>query len=168
MHDPSAQARARKNSAHDDAQATELLKMLPDAFLWSIASETPDFITLSFRPNSAFSPPDMEARVMGAMAGQMVIARNGNRIRTLRGTLSYNILIGFGLLAKMYKGGTFDVERRLVGEEHWQITETHVHIDGHALLFHDIGQQEDEVKTDWKPSTDDTLEEAARTLNAQQ
>ena len=168
VHDPSAQAKARKNSAHDDAQATQLLKMLPDAFLWSIISETPDFITLSFRPDPAFSPPDMEARVMGAMAGQMVIARNGNRIRTLRGTLSYNILIGFGLLAKMYKGGTFDVERRLVGENHWQITETHVHIGGHALLFHDIGQQEDEVKTDWKPSTDDTLEEAARTLNAQQ
>lgn len=104
---------------------------------------------------------------MGAMAGQMVIARNGNRIHILRGQLSYNILLGFGLLAKMYKGGTFEVERRLVGEDHWQITDTHVHIGGHALLFHTIGQQEDEVKTDWKPSTDNTLEAAARTLNAQ-
>jgi hypothetical protein len=167
VHDSSAQAKARKNSAHDDAQAAEMLKMLPDAFIWSTVSETPEFITLSFRPNPSFSPPDMEARVMGAMAGEVVIARNGNRIRTLRGQLSYNILIGFGLLAKMYKGGTFDVERRLVGEDHWQITETRVHIGGHALLFHNIGQQEDEVKTDWKPSTDDTLEEAARTLNAQ-
>jgi hypothetical protein len=34
-------------------------------------------------------------------------------------------------------------------------------------LFHSIGQQEDEVKTDWKPSLDDTLEAAARALNAQ-
>jgi hypothetical protein len=167
VHDPSAQAKARKNTAHDDTQATELLKMLPDAFLWSIVSETPEFITLSFRPNPNFSPPDMESRVMGAMVGEMIIARSGNRIRTLRGQLSYNVLLGFGLLAKMYKGGTFDVERRLVGEDHWQITETHVHIGGHALLFHNIGQQDDEVKTDWKPSTDDTLEAAARTLNAQ-
>ena len=167
VHDPAAQAKARRNGAHDDAQAAEMLKMLPDAFLWSIVSETPEFITLSFRPNPSFSPPDMESRVMGAMAGEMVIARNGNRIQTLRGRLSYNILLGFGLLAKMYKGGTFDVERRLVGEGHWQITETHVHIGGHALLFHTIGQQEDEVKTDWKPSGDDTLEAAARTLNAQ-
>jgi hypothetical protein len=167
VHDPAAQAKARKNSAHDGAQATELLKMLPDAFLWSTVSETPELITLSFRPNPAFSPPDMQSRVMGAMVGEMVIARNGNRIRTLRGQLSYNVLLGFGLLAKMFKGGTFDVERRLVGADHWQITETHVHIGGHALLFHSIGQQEDEVKTDWKPSVDDTLDEAARTLNAQ-
>jgi hypothetical protein len=167
VHDPAAQAKARKNAAHDGAQATELLNMLPDAFLWSTVSETPEFITLGFRPNPAFSPPDMQSRVMGAMVGEMVIARNGNRIRTLRGELSYNVLIGFGILAKMFKGGTFDVERRLVGENHWQITETHVHIGGHALLFHSIGQQEDEVKTDWKPSQDDTLEAAARTLNAQ-
>ncbi len=167
VHDPEAQAKARKNSAHDDAQAAEMLKMLPDAFIWSKASETPELITLRFQPNPAFSPPDMQSRVMGAMTGEMVIARNGDRIRTLRGELSYNVLIGFGLLAKLYKGGTFDVERRQVGGDHWQITETHVHIGGHALLFHSIGQQEDEVKTDWKPSQDDTLEAAARTLDAQ-
>jgi hypothetical protein len=165
VHDPSAQAKAHKNSAHDDA--AEMLKMLPEAFIWSTVSETPEFTTLSFRPNPNFDPPDMQARVMGAMSGEMVIARNGNRIRTLRGHLSYSVLIGFGILAKLYKGGTFDVERRLVGDGHWQITETHVHIGGHALLFKTIGQQEDEVKTDWKPSSDSTLEEAARTLDAQ-
>lgn len=167
VHDPYAQARARKNSAHDDAQAAEMLKMLPDAFIWSTVSETPEFITLSFRPNPDFDPPDMEARVMSSMSGEMVIARDGDRIRTLRGHLTNSVLIGFGLLAKLYKGGTFDVERRQVGEGHWQITETHVHIGGHALLFRTIGQQEDDVKTDWKPSTDDTLQEAAHTLDAQ-
>lgn len=103
---------------------------------------------------------------MGMMAGQMIIAHNGNRIQTLKGKLTQNVSIGFGLV-RMYKGGTFDIERRRVGEDHWQITETHVHIGGHALLFKNIGQHEDELKTNWKPSPDNTLEEAARTLNAQ-
>jgi hypothetical protein len=167
VHDPSAQARARKNGAHDDAQAAEMLKMLPEAFLWSVFSETPELITLSFKPNPSFDPPDMQAHVMGTMGGQMVIARNGNRIRTLRGQLTNHVLIGLGIVAKLDKGGTFDVERRQVGGGHWQITETHVHIGGHALLFKTIDQQEDEVKTDWAPSPDNTLEEAARTLEAQ-
>ncbi|HEY4009738.1 MAG TPA: hypothetical protein VGM11_06275, partial [Acidobacteriaceae bacterium] len=35
VHDPSAQARARRGSNHDDAQAEELLKMLPNAFIWT-------------------------------------------------------------------------------------------------------------------------------------
>ena len=166
VNDSSAQAKARKNGAHDDVQAAEMLRMLPDAFIWSTVSETPEFITLSYKPNPGFSPPNMQARVMGVMAGQMIIARNGDRIRTLRGQLTTDVLIGFGIVAKLYKGGTFDVERRQVGGNHWQITETHVHIGGHALLFKSIGQEEDDVKTEWKPSRDDTLEEAARTLNA--
>jgi hypothetical protein len=167
VHDPDAQAKARRNGAHDDAQAAEMLKMLPAAFIWSTVSETPDLITLHFKPSPDFDPPNMQARVMGEMGGEMVIARDGNRIRTLRGHLTSNVLIGFGILAKLYKGGTFDVERRQVGGDHWQITETHVHIGGHALLFKTIGAQEDDVKTDWKPSSDETLEEAASTLDAE-
>lgn len=167
VHDPYAQAKARRNSAHDDAQAAEMLKMLPDAFIWTVAKETPEEIILHYRPNPDFNPPDMQARVMGAMGGEMVIARNGNRIRSLRGSLTRDVLIGFGILAKMFAGGTFDVERRQVGDGRWQITETHVHIGGHALLFKTIGQQEDDVKTDWKPSPDDTLEQAAHTLDAE-
>jgi hypothetical protein len=165
---PSARAKASRDSAHDGAQAAQLLSILPNAFFWTIVSQTPRQVTLHFQPNPQYNPPgtDMEARVMSAMAGEMIVARDGDRIRSLRGRLTHNILIGFGLLAKLYAGGTFDVERRDVGEGRWQITQTHVHIAGYALLFKTIGQQEDEVKTEWKPSTDETLEQAARTLDA--
>ncbi|MGC9200054.1 MAG: hypothetical protein ACP5E5_14140 [Acidobacteriaceae bacterium] len=165
VNSPSEQAKAQKNSAHDDAQAAQLLAMLPNAFLWTIVSQSPQQITLSFQPNPQFDPPSMEMRVMSAMAGQMIVVRHGHRIRSLCGRLTHNILIGYGLLAKLYAGGTFDVERRQVGEGRWQITQTHVHIGGHALLFKTIGQQEDEVKTGWKPSTAQTLEQAARALD---
>ncbi|HEV2578034.1 MAG TPA: hypothetical protein VGU25_12560 [Acidobacteriaceae bacterium] len=164
IHDSAAQARARRNAAHDDAQAEELLKMLPEAFLWTKASENGDSDTLNFRPNPGFDPPDMQSRVMGIMEGQMVISKEGHRIVTLRGKLSDDVRIGWGILGKLDRGGTFDVERRMVGEHHWQITETHVHIGGHALFFHNIGQQEDDVKTEWKPSTAQTLEQAAQQL----
>lgn len=164
--DPAAQARARRAAQHDDAQATEMLKMLPDAFIWTKGSENGDSTTLNFRPNPDFDPPDMQSRVMGVMAGQITISKEGHRIRTLRGKLTDDVRIGFGILGKIDQGGTFDVERRVVGNGSWQITETHVHIGGHALLFHTIGQQEDDVKTEWKPSTARTLQEAAQQLGA--
>lgn len=164
VRDPESQARARKNMAHDDAQATELLKMLPDAFLWSIVSDNATDTTLSFRPNPKFDPPDMEAHVMGTMAGTMVVMHNGNHIRTFRGSLTENILIGYGLIGRLYKGGTFDIERREVAPGFWEITETHVHIGGHVLFFKTIGQQEDEVKSDWKPSPAQSLKEAEQIL----
>ena len=164
VRDPDAQARAHKNAAHDDAQATELLKMLPDAFLWIIVSDNATDTTLSFKPNPNFNPPDMESRVMGTMAGTMIVMHKGNHIHTFRGSLTDNILIGFGLVGRLYKGGTFDIERREVGPGFWEITETHVHIGGHVLFFKTIGQQEDEVKTDWKPSPAQNLKEAEQIL----
>ena len=162
--DASAQAKRRKSSQHDDDQAAELLRMLPTAFVWKVQSTNAENITLRYQPNPSFDPPDMQARVMSAMAGEMVIARNGNRIRTLRGGLSRDVKIGFGILGKMYEGGTFQIERREIAPGRWQITETHVHIGGHALIFKTIGQQEDEVKTDWKPSPATTLREAEEFL----
>ena len=160
VNDPSEQAHARKAGLHDDEQAEEMTKMLPRAFIWTIASESPEYITLNYRPNPAFDPPDVEARVMGTMAGQVIIARNGNRIRSLHGALTEDVKFGFGFFGRLNKGGSFDIERRQIGPGIWQITESHVHIGGRALLFKTIGQQDDEVKTDWKPSPAKTLREA--------
>ncbi|MES2391383.1 MAG: hypothetical protein V4555_07070 [Acidobacteriota bacterium] len=165
VNDPDAQAKKRRAAAHDGEQARELLRMLPTAFLWTIATQNAETATLDYHPNPDFTPPDMQSRVMGRMAGQMIIAKDGNRIRTLKGRLTEDITIGWGLLGRLYAGGTFDIERRPVGSGHWQITETHVHIGGHALLFKTIGQQEDEEKTDWRPSPAHNLNEALQTLS---
>jgi hypothetical protein len=166
VNDPAAQAKARHSADHDGAQAAELLKMLPDAFIWTRGADNGDLETLNFRPNPNFDPPDMQSRVLGIMAGELIVSKEGHRIHTLRGRLTENVLIGYGILGKLDRGGTFDVERRVVGDGLWQITETHVHIGGHALLFHTIGQQEDDVKTEWKPSTAHTLVEAEQQLNS--
>ncbi len=161
----SEQEKKRKDGDHDDAQAHELLTMLPDAFLWNITGENAEEVILHFRPNPAFKSPDMQSRVLGTMAGEMVVARGSDRIKTLRGTLTDDVRIGFGILGKLDRGGIFDVERREIAPGHWQITETHVHIAGRAVLFKSIGQQEDETKTGFHPSTAATLQAAEEQIS---
>jgi hypothetical protein len=164
--DPAEQAKVRKNEMHDDQQAVTLLKMLPDAFLWTVTSRNADSVTLHYEPNPRFSPPSMEARVMSAMAGDIVVALPDYRIESLRGKLTHDVLFGYGILGKMNQGGTFDVERRMVAPGHWDITENHVHIGGRAM-FKSINQNSDEVKTDWTPSTEPTLAAAAQELGVE-
>lgn len=164
VNSPTEQAHARKAGEADGAQAREFLQMLPEAFLWTEVSHNAQTVLLSFRPNPDFDPPDTQARVLGVMAGQMVVSREGNRIQSLRGTLTAEVKFGLGFFGKIDKGGTFDVERREVAPGYWQITETHVHIGGHALLFKTIGQQEDETKTDWHRSTAPNLQVALQQL----
>ena len=64
IHDPGMQAKQKRDGAHDEKSATELLHLLPTAFDWKIQSESGDTITLTFQPDPKFDPPDMEARVM--------------------------------------------------------------------------------------------------------
>ena len=149
IHDPAEQKKQRQNGEHDDKSAVELMNLLPQAFLWSVVSQTPESTTLHFAPDPTFHPPDMEARVMGAMSGTLIVDKAQHRIRTMKGRLESDVTIGFGLLARIKQGSTFDVERRPVAPGYWEITETHVHISGHALFFKTIGEQEDEVKSDF-------------------
>jgi len=149
--DPSAQNKQRKGQQHDDKQAAEMLELLPTAFIWTNEGDKGSDTVLHFQPDPNFHPPDMEARVFAAMEGEMRVDREQHRIASLKGKLIQDVKILGGLLGALDAGGTFDVERRQTGANVWQITETHVHIRGHALLFHMISEQEDDVKSDFKP-----------------
>ena len=151
---------------HDDRSATELLNEMPEAFVWKLERETGDEIALSYHPNPDYRPPDMESRVMGQMAGTMVVSKLGHRIKTFKGRLTNDIEIGWGLLAKIHQGGTFDVERRQDAPASGR-SRRRTCTSGHALFFKTIGQQEDEVKTDFTPvPAGTTLEQGVGMLTA--
>jgi hypothetical protein len=162
INDPGAQNKKRKSGEHDDEQAAELLKILPDAFIWNIEQEKGSETLLHFRPDPQFHPPDLEARVFAAMEGDMAIDRRQHRIATLKGRLIHDVKIGYGLLGELRAGGTFDVERRELTPAVWEIVETHVHIQGHALIFKTISENEDDVKSHFKQIDQGTSLQQAR------
>ena len=165
INDPSAQSKKKKSGQHDDEQAAELLKILPDAFIWNIEGERGNAVVLHFKPDPEFRPPDMEARVFAAMEGEMAVDRQQHRIATLKGRLIHDVKFGYGILGELKAGGTFDVERRELNPAVWEIVETHVHIDGHALLFKTISENEDDVKSHFKQIDGGTsLQEAKQEL----
>ncbi|MGA8727968.1 MAG: hypothetical protein WB608_04395 [Terracidiphilus sp.] len=151
IHNPQAQAKQHKSGEHDDEQAEEMLKLLPNAFVWSITSTHNNQTTLHFRPDPDFQAPDWETRVFAAMEGDLTVDNSQLRIVSLKGRLIHDVKFAWGLLGDLKAGGTFDVERRETGPSVWQITETHIHIQGNALLFKDISQIEDEDKSQFKP-----------------
>lgn len=162
LSDAAAQAKRQKSEQHDDEQATEMLQMLPKAFIWDNLGQRGSYTLLHFRPDPNFNPPDLESRVFAAMEGDMLVDTQQHRIASLKGKLIKDVKFFGGFLGRLNSGGTFDVERRETGKGVWQITETHVHIQGHALLFHTISEQEDDVKSDFKPLPADVTMQAAK------
>ena len=142
----------RKEDQQDARKAHEMMSMLADGFVWTQAAETADTVTLKFKPNPAFHPPSREARVFAVMAGTMVIDRRATRIQEISGTLTAPVDFGWGVLGKLSPGGTFRIVRSQVGPGVWRTTETHVHIQGRAILFKTINEEQDEEESDFKPA----------------
>jgi hypothetical protein len=163
--DPSVVAKQRKNSAHDDQQSVALMKILPDAFIWTYTGESNGEIHLAFKPNPAFQPPTYASRIFAAMAGEAVVDASQKRVKVLSGRMLQTVEFGWGLFGKMDKGGTFRIVRTQVSPGHWEITQTHVHIQGHMLIFKSINEQEDEITGDYKETPPSmTLSEAIEKL----
>jgi hypothetical protein len=160
----SQQQKRKHDSVHDDQQAEEFLKLLPVAFIWTLDHEQGELTYLNFKPDPNFQPSGFEARVLSALAGQVVISVPQKRIRTIKGALVDDVKFGFGIFGRLHKGGSFQVERREIAPHHWQVTESRVHLSGHALFFKSIGDQEDEIKTDFRPSPAETLRQADEIL----
>ena len=95
----------------------------------------------------------------------MMVDTSEHRIVSLKGRMIRDVKFFGGLLGNLRSGGTFDVERRKTGGKVWQITETHVHIQGRALLFKSISENEDDVKSKFEELPNDvTLSQAEQDL----
>jgi len=165
VRDASLRQKQKQDHAQDSQRASSLTKMLPDAFLWTITGQNDSETTLRFQPDPHFDPPTRESRVFAAMAGTMVVDTKQKRIKQLKGALTRNVNFGYGLLGKLEKGGTFEIERQQIAPGVWEITSTHIHIQGHALIFKSIGEQQDEMTTQYHPTPPSlTLAAAAKML----
>jgi hypothetical protein len=79
--------------------------------------------------------------------------------------LVQNVDFGGGILGKLRKGGSFEVNQADVAGGHWKLTKLVVHMSGRALFFATINQQQDEVMSNFHevpPGT--TLAKAADLL----
>jgi len=164
----SEQDKQRRGERHDGEQAEEMVRTLPKAFIWTKISDENGNTTLHFRPDPEFHPPNYEERVFAAMEGDMTVNDEQHRIVSLKGTMIHDVKFAGGLLGYLQAGGTFDVERRETAKGLWQIVESHIHIQGRALFFKNIGEQEDDVKTKLKQLPDNiNFAQAEKDLLAQ-
>jgi hypothetical protein len=173
LSDPDYRKQQHEKVEQDGKKATDLLSILPKAFLYSLQGRSANEILLAFRPNPKFDPPTREAKVFHTMAGTLLIDAKTMRLRRLSGHLIDNVNFGFGILGKLKKGGTFEVDQADVGGGHWEVTKLDVHINGRALFFATIQEQQHEVMTGFQqvpPGTNlvraaEMLKESANNAN---
>ena len=129
LNDPGRQLHRKQSQADDTARALKVLKSLPSAFLYEYAgsgqSATGPVEKFTFKPNPKFDPPDLETQVLTRMSGELWVDPGQSRVKRLEGKLQQDVDFGWGILGRLYKGGTIVIEQADVGHNQWRI----VHFD---------------------------------------
>jgi hypothetical protein len=152
---PEIQEHRHKREQEDSGRENEMVTLLPDAFLYTYLGMVPGpngpAHRLAFKPNPSFHPPDREAEVYHGMEGELWIDQDQERIVKLDAHLIADVNFGWGILGKLYKGGTLSIEQRDVGHHHWEATLLKLNLTGVALMLKPLSYQTTETSTDFQP-----------------
>lgn len=153
--DPNERAKRDRRSKQDGDKARELLKAIPDAFIFKYDGIEGNLARLTFTPNPHYSPPTRELMVYHAMAGKLWIDRSAVRLAMIEGQLTEEVKFGWGLFGHLDKGGTFKVMQKNVGENHWDQVFLDVNMQGRIVLFKSLNVHEKEILSDFHRVPDD-------------
>jgi hypothetical protein len=164
-HSPEEQRKAEQSRRKDAEQCNNILKMIPDAFIFEYAGENGTAAKLTFKANPKFVPPSREGKVLQQMAGEMWVDAREKRLISINGRLINEVKFGGGLLGHLEKGGEFSVKRAEIVPGDWEMTELSVDMQGKALLFKSISVQQKELHSSFEQMPDDlSLADAANLL----
>ena len=127
-----------------------MLKMLPEAFLYSYGERRGDRVQLNFKPNPRFRTHSFEEEVFHAMDGSLWVDEKQNRLAEVSGHLTNGVKFLGGLLGHLDKGGSFDVKQEPVAPGYWELTVLDVHMTGRALFFKTISEQQQFYRKEFK------------------
>ena len=159
--DPSAMAAKKKDQDADTKRSIEMVKAMPDAFLYEYASPSiqdkepwGQVAVLTFKPNPNFDPPNQETKVYRGMSGTMYIELKDMRLAKIDAKIFKEVAFGWGVLGHLDPGGAFLVEQQRVYGNHWDATHMVLNFTGKILLFKTLKIRDDEYTKNYRPVSD--------------
>ena len=163
--DPAERAKREKRAKDDDEKGTQMLKAIPEAFVFKYEGAENGQVILSFFPNPHYNAPNRELQVFRSMSGKMWIYRAEGRLARMDGSLFEDVTFGWGLLGRLNKGGTFSIVQNRVGDNHWVYVSLDVKMIGHAVIFKSISVRQVERISDFHRVSDSlTISDAYQLL----
>jgi hypothetical protein len=148
---PDEQAKHLREYEENENRIGRILALLPDAFLYEYDGEENGCHRLRFRPNPAYPPHSIEARIFHSMSGTLWIDARYKRLARLDGHVQENLDFGYGILGRLYKGGWFQLERLQVSPTEWKTVRLEVHMCGRALLVKSFARDTSEARGGFAP-----------------
>ncbi len=166
--DPEEQARRHKKAQAEGDRDNEMLKLLPNAFLYTYSGMVPGpngpCYRLRFEPNPSFQPPDRQAEVYHGMAGELWVDEAQRRMVRLDAHMIADVDFGWGFVGRLFKGGTILVEQKDVGNRHWETTHMRLNLTGKILMVKSLRIDSMDDSSDFRPVGNLSYQEAIALL----
>src|ERR1700734_387250 len=104
-------------------------------------------VVLDFHPNPDFHPPTMFAECLTGLEGRVWIDPRTRTLTRIEARVLRPVNMGFGILAKIYPGGTLALDQVNVGEDHWVYSHLDEHVTARVLMVKNY--PENTVITSW-------------------
>ncbi|MEO6815383.1 MAG: hypothetical protein ABI177_01675 [Edaphobacter sp.] len=143
---PSAYAKHVKNDGEGRKLADQLMRLMPDAMIFSYAPGQPQTdksssaveVVLDYKPNPKFSPPSTPAQALTGLEGRAWIDAKSRQLIRMEGAIFRPVNFGWGMLAHIYPGGRLTLQQANAGNNRWIFTHFEEQVSVRALMVKTI------------------------------
>ena len=153
---PKARLTLKRNREAQEKKVDDLLRMIPNVFLFEDQGKQGGLERLAFHSNPAYKPATYEEMALHALSGVVLIDLTEKRLARFSGTLTQQVSFGHGLLGHLNKGGTIEVNRVRLSPGLWGTSLFRAAFDGRFAIFKNISKHLDETRHHFEPVPPDT------------
>jgi hypothetical protein len=146
----------QKQQDDDDKKMEELLRIIPEAFVFEDQGKEGQSERIAFHPNPGFKPKTYEQRILHALDGIVFIDLHDKRIARLSGSLGTRVEFGYGVIGHVEQGGTTEITRVHLSPGVWKTSAEKIDINGRFVSLKAINKHQDESRTGFEPVAPDT------------
>jgi hypothetical protein len=162
----------RRDSETRD-EAMKLVLLLPQAMIYSYAPGQPQQkgadgqqVVLDFHPDPTFRPPTMFADMLTGLEGRVWIDSRSRCMTRTEAQVLHPVNIGFGFVAKIFPGGTVELEQTHASGDRWVYSHLDEHLTARVLMVKTLPENAAITSWDFRPMPSLPYQDALRALLA--
>jgi hypothetical protein len=147
-----------RHHKHDSAtrsDVNQLVRLLPNAMIFSFTpgqpqrTSAPPQVVINFRSDPSFKPPTMLSESLTGIEGRVWIDAATRRVMRIEGHFLKPVNFGFGIVARIFPGGTIELEQANVGGDRWIYSHLVEHITVRAMMVKTIPENNQMTASDF-------------------
>ena len=144
---PEEFARHHRRDASMRNDVIQVIQQMPSALLYVYTPGQPQLpgldarqVVLDYRPDPNFHPPTMMAELLTGLEGRVWIDEATQHITRIEGRVLRPVNFGYGIVARIYPGGTLEFEQTRAPGDHWLYSHVDEHLTVRALMVKTVPQ----------------------------